>query len=79
MSEYKKESNFRSFLKSITWRITATFTTVLIARIIIGDTGTALKIGAIEATLKILIYYLHERVWQIIPRGTIRSLFRKKT
>ena len=26
--------------------------------------------GAIEVFLKILIYYLHERAWAAVPRGT---------
>lgn len=78
MDEFKKESNLRSILKSITWRITATLTTVLIARIITGDTEAALKIGGIEVFLKIIIYYFHERIWQVFPRGTIRNLYRKR-
>ena len=31
--------------------------------------------GSIEFVLKFFIYYLHERAWQLVPRGTIRNLF----
>ena len=68
-----KESHIRSILKGFTWRIIATSTTVTIAYFITGEVGSALKIGAIEFVGKIFIYYLHERMWQVIPRGTIRK------
>lgn len=69
-----KESHLRSLLKGITWRIIATATTVFIAYFITGQIGDALKIGAIEFVGKILIFYLHERAWQLVPRGSIRRL-----
>ncbi len=72
-----KESHLRSLLKGITWRILATTTTICIAYIITGEIGDALKIGMIEFFGKLLIYYLHERAWQIVPRGRIRKLFKK--
>lgn len=78
MSEYNKESRSRSILKSLTWRVTATLTTMTIAWFITGNTETALKIGGIEIVLKMLIYYFHERIWQLVPRGTIRRIFFKK-
>ena len=78
MDEFNRESHFRSILKSLTWRITATLTTMGIARVITGDTQLALKIGAIEVVLKMCIYYFHERIWQLVPRGTIRKIYRKK-
>ena len=78
MSDFNKESRFRSILKSLTWRVTATLTTMAIARIITGDMETALKIGGIEVVLKMCIYYFHERIWQLVPRGTIRKIYRKK-
>ncbi len=69
-----KESHLRSLMKGFTWRIVATSTTITIAWIITGEVGDALKIGGIEFIAKILIYYLHERAWQIVPRGVVRRL-----
>ena len=68
----QKETHLRSILKGVTWRIIATSTTIAIAYLITGEIGDALKIGAIEFVGKIFIYYLHERVWLLLPRGTIR-------
>ena len=73
-----KESHIRSVLKGLTWRIVATSTTVTIAYIVTGETKTALTIGGIEFLGKIFIYYLHERAWLLVPRGTIRKTFRLK-
>ena len=67
-----RESHYRSLLKATTWRITATLTTTIIAYFITGQVETALAIGSIEFLLKFFIYYAHERLWQLVPRGGIR-------
>ena len=36
--------------------------------------STAIAIGSIEFIAKFIIYYGHERVWQLVPRGTIRRI-----
>lgn len=74
----QRESPLRSLLKALSWRIVATTTTGLIAYFITGDVTLALSIGGIEFVLKFFIYYAHERVWQLVPRGSIRQLFRKR-
>ena len=74
-----KESHLRSVLKGVTWRFIATGTTIAIAYIITGEISDALKIGGIEFVGKIFIYYLHERAWQIFPRGSIRSLLNRQS
>ena len=61
------ESHARSLLKGITWRFVATMTTVVIAWLVIGEVGLAFQIGFFEAIIKIVIYYLHERVLAKIP------------
>lgn len=71
-----KESHFRSLLKAMSWRIVATSTTALIAFFVIGEIEVALMIGGIEFILKFAIYYGHERLWQLMPRGSIRRLVR---
>ncbi len=63
------ESKRRSFLKVISWRITATVTTMLISFFITGNIDMALKIGVFELTAKILLQYGHERVWTKIKYG----------
>lgn len=62
------DSISRSIAKSLTWRITATLTTILIAYFIIGDVNTAMIIGGIEFFAKMIIYFLHERLWASVPK-----------
>ena len=69
------ESHLRSILKGVTWRIVATSTIIAIAYFTTGDVSLALQIGAIEFLVKLLLYYLHERAWQLVPRGGIRRMF----
>lgn len=74
IEEPYKESHLRSLLKATSWRVLATLTTTIIAYFITGQVETALTIGGIEFVLKFVIYYLHERAWQLVPRGGIRKL-----
>ena len=74
IEEPYKESHLRSLLKATSWRVLATLTTTIIAYFITGQVETALTIGGIEFVLKFVIYYLHERAWQLVPRGGIRGL-----
>ena len=60
------DSRTRSLAKALSWRITATLTTALIAYIVTGELDTAVMIGGIEFILKLLIYYGHERAWHRI-------------
>jgi len=64
-----KESHARSVVKGISWRITAMMDTVTIAWLVTGDVTTALKIGSIEWITKIMLYYLHERIWGRVAWG----------
>ncbi len=69
MVKTNSESHKRSFLKAFSWRIIATLSTITIAYIITGKTDTALSIGGIEFFAKFLIYYAHERLWQVKPNN----------
>ena len=64
-----KESHPRSVLKAFSWRVVATAT---IPFVITGEVETALIIGGIDFVLKIFVYYLHERLWQLVPRDAFR-------
>ena len=63
------ETKRRSLLRVISWRITATVTTMIISWLITGKLDTALKIGVIEVFAKILLQYIHERVWMSFKFG----------
>jgi uncharacterized membrane protein len=53
----------RHILKTITWRAIGTIDTMLLAWLITGDPMTGLQIGGIEIISKMILYYIHERVW----------------
>ena len=57
------DSQKRSITKTMTWRITASLTTFLIAWSLTGDLLIGASIGSIEAIAKIFLYYFHERIW----------------
>ena len=63
------ESPMRSALKGFTWRLVASFTTIVIVYCITGEQAKALQIGAIEFVAKFVVYYLHERAWVRISFG----------
>lgn len=73
----QRESRLRSLLKAITYRITGTLTTAAIVWIATGELTVALTVGAIEPLVKVIIYYLHERAWQMVPRGEVRRRWRR--
>ena len=56
----------RTIIKSLTWRVTASLTTFLIAWILTGDLLIGISIGSVEAIAKIFLYYFHERIWNSI-------------
>ena len=60
------ESKKRTLVKTLTWRITASLTTFLIAWMLTGDLLIGISIGSIEAIAKIFLYYYHERIWNNI-------------
>lgn len=59
----KDSSRKRHIAKAITWRIVGTIDTILLSWVISGNPLTGLKIGFSEVATKMLLYYLHERVW----------------
>ncbi|SFN76256.1 DUF2061 domain-containing protein [Salegentibacter flavus] len=53
----------RHIVKTITWRIIGTLDTIILSWVISGNPLTGLKIGAAEVISKMILYYLHERLW----------------
>ena len=63
----------RSVIKTLTWRVTGSFATFLIAWIIGGDLGIASTIAVIQIVANTLLYYFHERVWNLVTWGRINT------
>ena len=66
-----RQTHIRSITKGIIWRFIATITTTLIAFIITGEVVLAFEIGLTEFLIKILFYYIYERIWLKINWGMI--------
>jgi len=64
-----KETNTRSIVKGISWRVVATTTTVIIVYVFFGRLDLAIAAGLIETVLKVALYWGHEKVWQKIHWG----------
>ena len=61
------EGHGRSFIKAVSWRIIGTIDTFIISFFVTGKVSLAGSI--VEVVTKIMIYYLHERVWAVVPWG----------
>ncbi|WFO74799.1 DUF2061 domain-containing protein [Desulfurococcaceae archaeon MEX13E-LK6-19] len=65
-----RESNKRSLVKSITYRVYQSFlVTPLIAYFLTQNLVLSLKFSVVEFFVKIPAYYLFERLWALIPHG----------
>lgn len=67
------DKRYRSALKAFSWRLTGTMDTVVISFFITGKISWALSIGGVELFTKLILYYLHERIWDRISIGRVRS------
>ncbi|HID32468.1 MAG TPA: DUF2061 domain-containing protein [bacterium (Candidatus Stahlbacteria)] len=63
------ETHKRTLIKSITWRILGMVTTILIVYAFTGRLLLSLEVGGVEVVLKVIIYFLHERVWGRVSWG----------
>ncbi len=75
--EQLKESSKRHIAKTITWRVLASLTTFIIALIFFREdpdaTQKATGVAIVEAILKMVFYYLHERVWYRSSFGLVKK------
>jgi len=67
-----QETNKRSIVKGITWRVVATTTTMIIVYLFFGRLDLAIATGLLESVLKIGLYWGHERVWYKVRWGRNR-------
>ena len=63
------EKHRRSVAKAISWRVTGTIDTFVISRLVTGNPKLAGGIASVEVVTKMVLYYLHERVWSGIGWG----------
>jgi uncharacterized membrane protein len=61
------EGHGRSLMKAVSWRAVGSIDTFTISFFITGKVSLAGSIAAVEVVTKIVIYYLHERAWAVVP------------
>ena len=64
-----KETNTRSIVKGISWRVVATTTTIAIVYFFFDRLDLAIAAGMIETVLKVGLYWAHERAWFKVSWG----------
>jgi len=63
----------RSLVKSLTWRVIALFVTILAVYSYSRDIKESLVVGISANAVKIVLYYVHERIWNRIKFGRAKS------
>ena len=63
------DAPIRSLVKTISWRLTGSFSTFLISFIILGNFTIAGSIAVIQIIANTTLYYIHERFWDRITWG----------
>jgi uncharacterized membrane protein len=68
-----KVTRFRSAAKAISWRIIGTADTFLIAWFITKEPIAAGAIASLEVLTKTVLYYFHERGWNLVKWGRTKE------
>jgi uncharacterized membrane protein len=63
------DTSVRSLAKAVSWRVTGTIDTFLISWLITGQVLLASGIALTEIMTKIVLFWLHERVWKKVNWG----------
>jgi len=56
-------SKRRSIIKAITYRLLSSFVTCLILYFFFRDASLSISVGLVDLLLKIVVFYVHERIW----------------
>ena len=66
---FMREKRSRSVLKAVSYRVMGTIATFGLAYLITGNLLIAGKIGLLDFIIKFFVYYLNERIWNLISWG----------
>jgi adenylylsulfate kinase len=64
-----RETNTRSIAKGFSWRFFATSVTVVIVYVFFGRLDLAIAAGLVETVSKVILYYVHEKIWHRVRWG----------
>ncbi|TLP78815.1 DUF2061 domain-containing protein [Maribacter sp. ACAM166] len=63
------EKPLRSIAKAFSWRVIGTLDTLIISYILTGEISVAASIASIDFVTKMVLYFFHERFWNLINWG----------
>jgi len=72
-----QESNIRSIIKTLSWRILGSAITMIYILMLTGSIKIGAITGIIDIVLKSLVYFIHERVWLRIKLGYVNERIHK--
>ena len=67
------DKHYRSLIKAVSWRLTGSVDTLIISFLITGRIKWALTISGVELFTKIGLYYVHERIWDNLSFGRVKT------
>ena len=67
------DTHKRSLVKTISWRIIATAVTLVVSYMWLGEWGSSIALALTANGLKAVLYYLHERGWNLFSWGRVVS------
>ncbi|MFX0557456.1 DUF2061 domain-containing protein [Maribacter sp. CXY002] len=72
-TSYKEDSTsekpIRSIAKAFSWRVIGTLDTLIVSYILTGKISVAASIASIDFVTKMILYFFHERFWNLIKWG----------
>jgi sulfate adenylyltransferase large subunit len=71
--DHPHEQPWRSLTKALSWRMTGSMDTFLLALLFTGNARVSAAIGATEIITKVVLYYFHERIWTRIGLGRLSA------
>ena len=63
------ETRKRSIAKSFTWRIICIVVSIVTAYFLTGKLDVAVAIGTVYNAITMILYYFHERFWNVLDWG----------
>ncbi len=63
------DSRGRSLIKAVTWRAGGIVVTFAVAWLLTGEAALSIGIRLLDSTVKIGVYYAHERLWNRVSFG----------
>lgn len=63
------DSHARSIAKAFSYRVLGSLSTGGLVFLFTGNAKQSIGAAAVDSVVKIILYFLHERIWNRIPSG----------